>query len=366
MKIVIVNNNVFYQKDSGLYVYKETGKFFCELKELGAEVSVFQFRMRSNNSDFLADFNLINKGLNIISIARSKRKFWPYIKAFILGFSTIKKSDYAYFFYPGHICTVFAVFCLITKTKYGFYIRGEKNIMSRISRFLYKKADTIMTISPKFTENILSLNSETKTIRPMMEIGERDIINDRQYLFKTNYQILYVGRIEEPKGLYDLIKASEMLVSNNIRNFSIHLVGDGPDLEIMKEIVSGKNLKSFFYFHGTITNFEKLKEFYTKSDIFILPTHHEGFPRVLYEAMIFGIPILTTFVGSISHLMKDNYNCYEIKPKNPQDIFQKLNTVLLDYKSKACVARNGTKTIIDYLSDKNESHAQKLYSKINN
>ena len=44
--------------------------------------------------------------------------------------------------------------------------------------------------------------------------------------------------------------------------------------------------------------------------------HHEGFPRVLYEAMASALPIFTTFVGGISGRMKNLDNCIEIPSKN--------------------------------------------------
>ena len=104
---------------------------------------------------------------------------------------------------------------------------------------------------------------------------------------------------------------------------------------------------------------------YASADLFILPTHHEGFPRVLYEAMIFGVPILTTFVGGIPMIMKNGINSYRIPPKDAVGLSAQIIAFLSDYKNRAVVAKNATQTIIDYLSDKKDKPAIQLLKAIN-
>ena len=51
---------------------------------------------------------------------------------------------------------------------------------------------------------------------------------------------------------------------------------------------------------------------YEQSDFFVFPTQHEGFPRVLYEAMIKSTLVFTTMVGGIPGLMQPDKNCIAI------------------------------------------------------
>ena len=366
MRILVVNNTVMFEKGEGLYIYKETGKFFTDLLIAGNEVSVFQFRMMFRDNDFLADFDISNKGLKIISIKRRKSKIWAYAKALLIGFFTVRKHDFIYLFYPGNICTILALFSIFWKKKFGLYVRGEQGILSFEKRYLYNKANVVFTISPKFTDIINNCGAKAYTIRPMMDYGENDIIRDRTYKTKEKYEILYVGRLEKEKGLYELIDAVHIVINSGTLNLVVNLVGDGDDANVLKRKVHNQNLNKYINFHGTITNRDTLSLFYRNADLFVLATHHEGFPRVLYEAMIFGVPIITTFVGAISYLMKDNYNCYNIKSKCTEDLVLKINEVLVYYENKAKVALNGTETIINYLSDKKNKHAVQLLESINN
>ena len=70
-----------------------------------------------------------------------------------------------------------------------------------------------------------------------------------------------------------------------------------------------------------------LMRFYRKAHIFIFPSYHEGFPRVLYEAMINSLPIVTTMVGGISGRMVDGENCIGIPAKSAGAIVEAVERV---------------------------------------
>ncbi len=364
MKILVVNNNVLYEKESGLFVYKETGKFFVDLLQNGNTVTVFQFRMPFAGNALLADYNICNRNLEITAIKRRKNKVWAYIKAFFIGFYSVNKSDFVYLFYPGQICNILAIFCVILGKPFGFYVRGEKGITSNLSRFLYKKAKVIFTISPKFTERIKQAGTNVETVRPMMMFTEDDVLYNRKTKRKQFYNLLYVGRIERDKGVYEILEAIKNIIDNEIRNFKMHFVGEGFAANSLKKLTKDNELTNYIEFHGIVSKKDELSHIYKNADLLILPSYHEGFPRVLYEAMIFGVPIITTFVGSISYLMKDEYNCFRVEPKNVIELTTLIMNFLKDYEKLSFISENATQTFIDYLSDKKDKHAVRLINSI--
>lgn len=360
MKILCVNNNVMLEKDDGLYIFRGNGEFLIELSRLVERLEFFQFRMRLEDNDSMLDFNIVDKGFVISSVSRAGGKYIPYLKALVLGFKKIGKCDFLYQYYPGNINMILAAFAVLRRRPFGFYVRGERGIRSRLSRFLFRRARISLTISPRFTDMIRKMGGRAETIRPMMEDGEENIVTGRTYLNREHYRLLYVGRIEAAKGSYDLVRAVKILKDRGRAIFSLDMVGDGADAAAIKRVIAKDQTDEIIRLHGTISDRGVLRDMYRRADLFVLPTHHEGFPRVLYEAMIAGTPILTTFVGAIPHLMKDGENCYRLAPKNPEDIAEKISGVLGDYARKAAVAVRGTKTIRDYLSDKPDSHAAQL------
>jgi glycosyltransferase involved in cell wall biosynthesis len=365
MKMMILNNNVLFESGQGLYVPKETGKFYIDLLNEGNQVTIFQIRMQKGLSDTFADFDVTGEGLNIISVERRSNRIWAYVKAFFVGVNEIRKSDFVYIFHPGPICTVFAFMCFALNKRFGLYVRGEQGISTFWSKFLYRKAEVVFTVSPKFTEIIQTYGGSSFTIRPMIDVLERDLVLNRLYSAKSSYVLLYVGRTVRDKGMFELIEAVKQLRDAGHLNFKVQIVGDGIDLQDMLDQVDAYNLKDVFEFYGMVSDKDTLVKFYQNADLFILPTHHEGFPRVLYEAMILGIPILTTFVGTISYLMRDHVNCYEIKPKDVDSIRNEVEGFLISYEEKAKVARVATQDIMEYLSDKKDKHGVQLSRYIN-
>lgn len=366
---MILNNNVLFESEGGLYVPKETGKFYIELLSEGNEVTIFQISMRKGPSDTFANFDITNKGLKIVRVTRRGIRIWAYIKAFFVGIVAIIKSDFVYIFYPGPICAVFAMLCVLLGKKFGIYVRGEQGIANPLSKLLYGQAELVLTVSPKFTQIIREFGGNSFTIRPMFDVVESDAILDRRYLKRPVYNLLYVGRTVRDKGLFELLSAAKQLKDAGHDNFHVHIVGDGIDLAEMKVKVKENLIDELITFHGMVSDKDTLRKFYLNSDLFVLPTYHEGFPRVLYEAMIFGVPIITTFVGTISYIMKDKINCYRIEPESVSSLKNEILSFLTSYEAKAVVAKFATTDILDYLSDKKDKHAvqlSKFISKFNN
>ena len=70
-------------------------------------------------------------------------------------------------------------------------------------------------------------------------------------------------------------------------------------------------------------------------------------------------------VGSIPYLMKDKENCFEIYPKNPKSIADSIKFILTNYEVIVPpVTKSASKTIVNYLSEKNKSHSKLLIEKL--
>lgn len=107
------------------------------------------------------------------------------------------------------------------------------------------------------------------------------------------------------------VRKSKLYVSNFIKqfynedllqNYLFYFIGDGKDKEDIENEVKAMGYHDKVFFLGSLPNAE-VHRFYQIADIFINPTHAEGFPRVLIEAMACGLPIVTTNAGGIKDIL---------------------------------------------------------------
>lgn len=97
--------------------------------------------------------------------------------------------------------------------------------------------------------------------------------------------ILYVGRFAWEKAPERLIKAFSML--HNKGSWQLHMAGDGPMLEDMKNYARELGVADQVVFYGSVKDVDSL---YSRAGIFVIPSVLEGFPNALCEAMWAGLP----------------------------------------------------------------------------
>lgn len=135
---------------------------------------------------------------------------------------------------------------------------------------------------------------------------------------KTNIDqyVLYTGRLYAGKGLFDLIQSAKY-VCNEFPDIKFVLAGDGPlKKQLIKEIFK-LNLQNNFILPGFLSR-EKILETYQNANIYVLPSHSEGFPTTLLEAMSCGIASISSDIGGCSELIDNFKNGVLVPPKNPK------------------------------------------------
>lgn len=139
--------------------------------------------------------------------------------------------------------------------------------------------------------------------------------------------LLYVGRLMEPKGIFDLLEALARLHGRT--PFHLITAGNGPSEAAFKERIQSLQLGEHVTLAGYVTG-DQLRQAYQAADVFVLPSWSEGFPTVITEAMDAGLPIVTTYIrGAVDHL-QEGVHAKFVPPRQPEKLAAALEEVLND------------------------------------
>ena len=133
-----------------------------------------------------------------------------------------------------------------------------------------------------------------------------------------------VGRLIERKGHYDLLEAWPEIVDSH-PDATLLIIGDGPERDGLEETARRLGCADSVRFLGMRDDVPELLDV---MDVFIFPSHFEGLPGALLEAMAAGLPIVCTPVDGNSELVKDGSSGVYISPHDSHAISQKILQLL--------------------------------------
>jgi colanic acid/amylovoran biosynthesis glycosyltransferase len=153
-----------------------------------------------------------------------------------------------------------------------------------------------------------------------------------------------LGRLVEKKGISDLISAVAELTGQG-HHLKLLIGGDGPLLKELKEHAKNLGIQSYVVFEGMISR-EELDTWMSKLDAFALACKRDqngdqdGIPVVLMEAMIRGLPVLSTKISGITELIIDSQTGYLAEPDDVEDLSRKLKK-LVSRENSLELSKNG-------------------------
>lgn len=156
-------------------------------------------------------------------------------------------------------------------------------------------------------------------------------------------QIVFMGRIEKEKGIYELLTALKELKKQQVK-FNFILCGTGTYKNKVVEYAA-KNFTGSFEYRGVISGEEKWQTF-ASSDVFVLPSYYEGLPIALIESMMFGCIPITTNVGSISTIVSDQLNGFIVPLYQSDMIVKYVKELSEDMISRNSMQQKAQKTIL--------------------
>ena len=224
-------------------------------------------------------------------------------------------------------------------------LAGQKEIKKRFSNHKKKV-------------NVIPMGVDTK-------LFSRKNIKLKYKQYSNKKIILFVGRLNEQKGIKYLIKSMPLIIKK-FPDALLLVIGEGNYKEDMEKLIDSLKINGYVEFLDAVSH-SKLTDYYNLADIFVLPSitskiGTEGFGLVLLEAMACGTCVIGTKTGGIKYIIADNKNGLLVKEKDEIDLANKVIKVFSNKKLRNKLAKNGSELAKEkYSWDKITNSFDKIY-----
>ena len=194
----------------------------------------------------------------------------------------------------------------------------------------YKKYDRLVCVS-QFNASKLKREADLQipidySYNPIDDVSIRKQGEEKADMVYSSYpRFVTVGRNSEEKGYDRLIRISKRLIEEGLF-FQLYIIGDGPEHNKLKQLAKDLKLDAYIIFLGAQQNPHK---YTSKSDLFICSSYTEGYSTACAEAVILGVPVLSTDVSGAKEIIEDS-GAGRVVSNEDESLFLGMKDILLN------------------------------------
>jgi len=241
-----------------------------------------------------------------------------------------------------------------------FYDGSNESGKANISRRL-RKADRLIVLSESWREFFRTLCPD-EIIRVVENGIPLDVFAPSENLKnRKGLNFIFVGEVRSAKGMDELLDAFSQLIKKRT-DWKLTIVGSG-QIDKYRKIVDESGISLNVQFAGEKTG-RDLTKLYSESDIFVFPSHSEGMPLVVLEAMAMKLAIIASSVGSIPEIL-DKAGGILIPPKDSNALENAIESLIGNVDKINSMGGINKKTIENRFSfDRVSEQIGKIYEEL--
>ncbi len=237
---------------------------------------------------------------------------------------------------------------------------------NQLDRWSLRKAHRVVTMNKIFANQLARAGANAEGMRilhnaidveGMLKVSDEEAatLKNKLCIAEEERVIIAIGRLSLEKGQVDLIRAFAKLIHRlpSLRA-KLVIIGEGPERESLEQEINSLQIKEQVRFAGQVSN---VKPFYAIADLMVLPSHSEGSPNVLLEAMAAQVPVVATSVGGVPEIATHKESALLVKARDVEGLAQAISQLLSDRELAQRLASNAREQVI-----KNHSPQSRLRS----
>ena len=231
--------------------------------------------------------------------------------------------------------------------------RLYKKLFYIMARYSIGKSNIIRAVSSSTEKQVLDIDSSKSIVRFPAWVDFKDFQNVEPGSFsKDKFNILFIGSVTDRKKPHMIIEAIQII---NDESYHLSIVGPTPNEKYfleLKDVIDKSGLQNQVSFTGAVDR-ESVKEYYSTSNLMILPSISEGLARVIFESQVASCPVLVTDAPGMGDIVIDGQTGYVFESNNIDSLIAKIVYIKNNYEEVSLVAKNAKEFILSNFSEDN-------------
>ena len=228
-----------------------------------------------------------------------------------------------------------------------------KKLFYIMAKYSIGKSNIIRAVSSSTEQQVLDIDSSKSVVRFPAWIDFKDFQNiEPKPPSKDKFNILFIGSVTDRKKPHMIIEAIQRI---NDKSYNLSIVGPAPNEKYFKELkdlIDKSDLQNQVSLIGPVDR-ENVKDYYSTSNLMILPSISEGLARVIFESQVAMCPVLVTDAPGMSDIVIDGQTGYVFESNNLDSLSLKIEYIKNNYDEASLVAKNAKGFILSNYSEDN-------------
>ncbi len=213
-----------------------------------------------------------------------------------------------------------------------FYERAHPALQSAV-RGVLGNASAVIALGDIWKARLLNIAPKANVVVVPNGIDLVGFETNKKPIANAAAKVVFLAELSPHKGLFELLNAWAV-VQKNLKSPAKLLIGGHGDATPFVERAKSLGITNSTEFLGRLPR-EQARALMSEADVFVLPSHNEGQPMALLEAMAVGAAIVSTPVGGIPDMIENEKSGLVVPTRNENALSEALLRLLADENLRA-------------------------------